>query len=70
MYRIEGDKGKPTVVWFVVQTLLYMWGARKSGKIVDLIVTRCHLESRINLLRETRHSNHQVTLREIFVRMV
>ena len=68
-FEEQGDMEMP-VVWFVAQTLLYMWGVRKSGKIVDLIVTRAHLESRINLLRETRHSNHQVTLREIFVRMV
>ena len=65
----QGDKEMP-VVWFVAQTLLYMWGVRKSGKIVDLINTRALLESRINLLRETRHSHHQVSLREMFERML
>ena len=51
-----GDMEMP-VVGFVTQTLLYMKGVRKSGKIVDLIITRAHLESRIKLLRETIHYN-------------
>ena len=58
------------VVWFAAQTLLYMWGVRKSGRIVDLMTTRAHLESKINLLRETRHSSKQVIIRNFFDRMI
>ena len=64
-YAEQGDNEMP-VAWFAAQTLLYMWGVRKSGRIVDLMTTRAHLESKINLLRETRHSNKQVIIREIF----
>ena len=68
-YEVQGDKEIP-VVWFAAQTLLYMWSVRKSGRIVDLRTTRAHLESRINLLRETRYFNKQEIIQEIFDRMI
>ena len=68
-YAELGDNEMP-VVWFAAQTLLYMWGVRKSGRIVDLMITRANLESKINLLRETRHSNKQGIIREMFDTMI
>ena len=43
-FEEQGDREMP-VVWFVAQTLLYMWGVRRSGKFVDLTITRAHLEA-------------------------
>ena len=52
------------------QTLLYMWGVRQSGKVVDLIITRSILESKINLLRETRCTNEFEIIKDIFDNML
>ena len=54
------------IVWFTAQVLLYSWGVRLSGRVVDLVVTRTLLEAKINLLRETRYRNEQILLKEIF----
>ena len=61
----QGEKEMP-LVWITGQTLLYMWGVRQSGKVVDLIITRSILESKINLLRETRYTNEYEIIKEIF----
>ena len=53
------------IVWFTAQTLLYIWGVRLSGRVVDLVVTRTLLETKINLLRETRFRNEQILIKEI-----
>ena len=53
------------LVWILSQTLLYMWGVRASGKTVSLIITRAILESKISLLRETRHRNEHLVNLEI-----
>ena len=54
------------LVWLFAQTLLYIWSVRASGKIVDLLTTRATLESKINLLRETRFQNQYLLITEIF----
>ena len=53
------------LVWILSQTLLYMWGVRASGKIVDRTLTRAVLESKISFLRETRYQNENIIIREI-----
>ena len=58
------------LVWVAAQTLLYMWAVRLNGKTVDLIVTRSVLETRINLLRETRYKNEHTLIQEIFEDLV
>ena len=54
------------MVWLLGQSLLYMWGVRAAGKIVNSNLARANLESKISLLRETRFQNEHETLREIF----
>ena len=68
-YGEQGDYEMP-LVWITGQTLLYMWKIRQSGKVVDFIITRSVLESRINLLRETRHSTKYEKIKEIFDNML
>ena len=53
------------LVWILTQIFLYMWGIRASGKIVSRILTRAYLESKISLLRETRHQNECALISEI-----
>ena len=59
-----------SIVWVTAQTLLYIWGERLAGRIVDLIVTRTILETKINLLRETRFRNFQDSITEILEQML
>ena len=65
----QGEKEMP-LVWITGQTLLYMWKTRQSGKVVDLIITRSILETKINLLRETRHSGQYEIIKEIYDTMI
>lgn len=65
----QGEMEMP-IVWISAETLLYMWGVGQSGKVVNLFTTRSILQSKINLLRETRYSNEQVLIKEIFNRML
>ena len=53
------------IVWLLAQTLLYMWGVRASGKIVNHVITRALLESKIFLLRKTRFGNEQTLMNEL-----
>ena len=55
-FQEEGDKELP-LVWITAHTLLYMWTTRVSGRVVDLYLTRSMLETKVNLLRETRYAN-------------
>ena len=59
------DTTEMPLVWIISQTLLYLWGVRTSGKTASLIVTRAVLESKISLLRETRHKNEHAIILEI-----
>ena len=58
------------IVWVTAQTLLYMWGVRQNGRIVDLFTTRTVLETKINLLRETRFRNEHACIKEIVEQML
>ena len=51
------------LVWVTAQTLLYMWGIRCNGKIVNPTLTRAALESKICLLRETRFRNENTIIK-------
>ena len=53
------------LVWVTAQTLLYMWGIRCNGKIVNPTLTRAALESKICLLRETRFRNEHTIIKEM-----
>ena len=64
-FTCEEDAEMP-LTWLLGQALLHIWNIRSSGKNVDLIVTRSTLESKINLLRETRFENEHIMIREIF----
>ena len=55
------------LVWLAAQTLLYTWGIRASGKVVNLLTTRSVLESKINLLRETRYTIEHQLITQIFM---
>ena len=60
----EGDKELP-LVWITAHTLLYMWTTRVSGRVVDLYLTRSMLETKVNLLRETRYANEVNLINEM-----
>ena len=45
------------LLWFIANSLLLMWNVRQDGNTVDLTLIRSYLESKISLLRETRHVN-------------
>ena len=64
-FQEEGDKEMP-LVWTAAHTLNYIWRTRSSGHMVDLFLTRTMLESKINLLRETRHFDAATIINEIF----
>ena len=65
-FQVEESREMP-VVWLIAQTLLYMWGVRTNGNAVELSKTRSVLESKINLLRETRFFNEYQLISEIIV---
>ena len=58
------------IIWVTAQTLPYMWGVRINGKVVDLFVTRSVLETKINLLRETRYKNEITIIQEILEKLM
>ena len=66
MFTAEDSTEMP-LVWIISQTLLYLWVVRTSGKTANLIVTRAILESKISLLRETRHRNEHAVILDILV---
>ena len=68
-FQDDGDKEMP-LIWVAAQTLLYLWTSRVSGRVVDLYVTRSILETKVNLLRETRFTNHQILINEIIDEMM
>ena len=49
-FQSEASMEMP-LVGITSQLLLYMWGVRCTGKIVDATLTRANLESKISLLR-------------------
>ena len=51
-FQCNADDEMP-LVWVLSLTLLYMWSTRLGGKIVNRILTRAVLESKISILRET-----------------
>ena len=63
-FQVEESR-EMQVVWLLAQTLLYMWGVRTNGNNVELSKTRSVLESKINLLRETRFFNEYQLISEI-----
>ena len=67
-FQDQGEDEMP-LVWIISHALLYMWSVRHSGKIVDLILTRSLLESKINLLRETRYLEEQRKIKEMLEHM-
>ena len=53
------------IVWIVAQLLMNIWEARVKGKMADLFRTRSELESKVNLLRETRYNNLSLIIAEM-----
>ena len=53
------------VVWIVAQFLMNIWEARVKGKMADLFRVRSDLESKVNLLRETRYRNLSLIITEM-----
>ena len=64
-FQVDEPKEMP-LVWILAHTLLYMWGVRLSGKAVTLFLTRAQLESKINILRETRYRDEHLVITEMF----
>ena len=64
-FQVDGPKEMP-LVWILAHTLLYMWGVRLGGKAVTLFLTRAQLESKINILRETRYRDEHLIITEMF----
>ena len=64
-FQVDEPKEMP-IGWILAHTLLYIWGVRLSGKAVTLFLTRAQLESKINILRETRYSNEALVITEMF----
>ena len=63
-FQCNADDEMP-LVWVLSHTLLYMWSTRLGGKIVNRVLTRAVLESKISILRETRFSNEHEIIKEI-----
>ena len=60
------DQTKKTpVIWIVAQFLMNIWEARVKGKMADLFTVRSDLESKVNLLRETRYNNMSLIITEM-----
>ena len=53
------------VAWIVAQFLMNIWEARVKGKMADLFSVRSDLESKVNLLRETRYNNLSLMVAEM-----
>ena len=58
------------IVWVTAQTLMNIWKNRLAWNMLDLHVTRTLLETRVNLLRETRFSSNQTLIQEIVDKML
>ena len=48
------QKDEVAAVWIIAHTFQYMWSVRTNGKVVNMALTRTHLEKKMTLLRETR----------------
>ena len=57
--------GPDQFLWIVAQLLMNIWKARVKGKMVNLFRTRADLESKVNLLRETRYNNLSLIITEM-----
>ena len=53
------------LVWVLSHTLLYMWSTRLGGKIVNRILTRAVIESKISILRETRFTDEHEIIKDL-----
>ena len=62
--QVEQSEEMP-IVWMVAQSLMNIWEARVKGKIADLYMTRADMESKVNLLRETRFNNQSLVITEM-----
>ena len=57
------------IVWVVTQFLMNIWEARVKGKMADLFKVRSDLESKVNLLRETRYNNMSLVITEMLLNL-
>ena len=53
------------IIWIVAQFLMNIWEARVKGKMADMFRIRSDLESKVNLLWETRHNNLGLIITEM-----
>ena len=53
------------IIWIVTHFLMNIWEARVKGKMADLFEVRSDLESKVNLLRETRFNNMSLIITEM-----
>ena len=56
------------LVWFVASVFLIVWNLRTTKSRVQLYEVRAQLEAKVNLLRETRHSNSATILDQLVMR--
>ena len=57
------------VVWTIAHILQYMWTVRTSGKVINMTLTRAHLEKKICLLRETRHQAEYINIQNMLAKI-
>ena len=56
------------LVWIVASVFLIVWNLRTTKSRVQLYEVRAQLEAKVNLLRETRHSNSATILDQLVMR--
>ena len=52
------DDSEMPLVWVASHAMAYAWKSRMKEAMADPQMTRSYLETRISLLRETRHKHH------------
>ena len=66
-FKIPEEQKLP-IVWLLASVLNIVWNLRRSKSRVQLYEVRAQMEAKINLLRETRHSNAAIILDQIVTR--
>ena len=64
-FNIPDEELELPMVWLTAATLQHIWNCRLSGRRTRLYSTRAEVESRVALLRETRHRSSADKILEI-----
>ena len=66
-FQLDEEQTLP-VIWMMATVLQIIWSLRTNNSRVQLYEVRVQMEAKINLLRETRHSNAARILNQIVTR--